>query len=57
MQDKDYFNDNGSKLGPDEILYNDREGEFFARMKGVSKSLDKDLDLDTTTVATSAIYQ
>ena len=43
-------------LRNDEIYYDDREGEFFARMKGGSMDVAKDNNLDATTVATSAVY-
>lgn len=47
--------DNGI-LRPDELLYNDREGEFFAKMRGASREPARESDPETTTVATSAIY-
>lgn len=43
-------------LRNDEIYYDDREGEFFAKMKGGSMDLVQDRNLDATTVATSAVY-
>lgn len=43
-------------LRNDEIYYDDREGEFFAKMKGGSMDFARDNNLDATTVATSAVY-
>lgn len=43
-------------LRQDELYYDDREGEFFARMKGGSMDAMHDKNLDATTVATSVVY-
>ena len=41
-------------MRPDELLYDDREGEFFARMKGGSDG-QLDVNPEAMTVATSAV--
>lgn len=38
------------------MYYDDREGEFFARMKGGSMDVGQGLNMDATTVATSVVY-
>jgi len=38
------------------MYYDDREGEFFAKMKGGSMDAAQDKNLDATTVATSVVY-
>lgn len=44
-------------LNQDEMFYDDREGEFFSRMKGgLSMDAAHDRNLDATTVATSIVY-
>ncbi len=43
-------------LREDEMFYDDREGEFFARMKDGSMYAHGDKNLDATTVATSVVY-
>lgn len=42
-------------LRPDEMLYDDREGEFFARMKAFGSDPAADVNPEAVTVATSAV--
>ena len=44
-------------LRPDEMFYDEREEEFFAKMRGGSKErMGRDNDFEATTVATSVVY-
>lgn len=44
-------------LRPDEMYYDEREEEFFQKMRNGSKEGGgRDVDLEATTVATSAVY-
>lgn len=48
--------DNNGIIRPDELLYNDQEDKFFARMRGASREQAHTTDPETATVATSAVY-
>ena len=50
------YDDNNGVIRPDELLYDDQEDSFFAKIRKGSKDIMADADPETTTVATSAVY-
>jgi len=57
---KDFANmteeDDDGILRHDEMLYNDQEDKFYSKTRIGSREPMRDADLDTTSVATSAVY-